>query len=540
MRKGQVEIIVILAVVIVAVVAILLATQTPSDVEPVSQEGRSVRNSLTNLITTAAGESLRTLSLYGGYDSPQPNSVQFLDDSVTYWQEDGDVTVPQAKQSFVRLTEKFINENKDSYVSGIGADIVVGEATVTATFLDSKIDLSVVLPSSMNDQPLPSTYAISIPTKFGDILEFSEDFSLAETRDRYLEYNTIASLLMSPIENGQHTTPLFISLTNCGDFVFKSWSDIKSAAEERVKVTLGHTYMPGKVPLNIGETTSFPKYTIPQFNGKRFEDIEVSFHLPDDFELTQPSFQFSPNPIIALASPVPMTSVCVSDPILINYFFNFPTIVRVKDPLTGNVFQFANKVFIKDNAPGDWSELTGYEQELQTRICSDPQCPLNLQVNSLNGAPVEGADVSFMGCQVGITSPSGSLQTAIPCGIGPLQIYSSGYEAYSETFSSESLNPATVTVPQMLNTKVFFYEVNIKDFDEQYWITGTDAIRPIPPDKKAVLTLAQSINLDSYSLLFDAVGTLNQVPAGEYAVLGALSSEDLQVKTYKENSVASH
>ncbi|MBI4182228.1 MAG: hypothetical protein HY520_04650 [Candidatus Aenigmarchaeota archaeon] len=521
MAKGQVEIIIVLAIVIVAVVAILLASQSPPEGQPATQEGRAVRNSLTRLISAGAQDSLRRLSLYGGYAEPQQPAVAFLGDGVNYWQRGGQVTVPAAQRTFTQLTDDFINANKESYLAGLGGDIQAGEARVQADIRPSTIDLTVTLPARVNEEQLSPVYRISIPSKFGDILSFAAAYSEAQSRDRYLEYYTLASMLMSPIAQGEQTTPLFISLSACGDAVMKTWFDLKAAAEERLQTTLAHTYLPGQVPLNIGDVTSYPKYALPEFDSNRFEDLEVTFHLPDDFQLTPGSFQVSPDPVVAFAQPIPLTGECASDPIYVKYFLNLPVIVRAKDPLTGNVFQFAQQFYIKDNAPGRWEDAALYEQDLQALICADTACFADVAVSSLSGAPVAGATVAFMGCSLGLTDSQGRFQGTAPCGLGPLQVYKTGFSLYSRGFSSDTLQQAqALTVPAHLSTTVNVYKVNVLPVGDTYQVTN---IEPLPPGNKAMLTVAQD---RSYTFFFDAVGQLQNVPAGGMGFLAAVMNRE--------------
>lgn len=523
MRTGQVEIIAIVAIIVVAIVVILYAALPTSDTEPVSLEGKSVRNSLTSLIQAAAQESLRTTSTYGGYTDAQADGVAFLGDSVPYWQTGGVVSAPPAKQNFVQATEDFINENKDAYVADLG-DVEVGEANVVANFLGSKIDLTVNLPSTFNGQPLPGSYSLSIPTKFGDILSFADEFSREQAQKRFFEIFILGSMLLSPIENGEHTTPLFISLSECGDSVFLSYPEVSEAVEDRVKVTLGHTYLSGRVPLQVGDITSYPKYPLPEFTGD--QDLDVTFHLPDDFDLTPSSMQFSPNPIIAIAEPVEMTSHCVSDPLYISYFLNFPMIVRAKDPITGNVFQFAHQVFIKDNAPGPWTDPAVYEQSIQSQVCETLDCSLSLSVTSLSGTPVDDASVSFMGCSLGRTDLSGTLTAPTPCGLGPIQVLKSGYAVTTEMYSSSDFSsPITITAPKMLNAEVFVYQVTVDDSGSLYTIKE---ITTIPDDRRLLLTL-NNLGKEGTNIVYGAAGKLSNVPAGDVGATATLTNDVLQV-----------
>lgn len=541
MRKGQAEFIAVLGVIIIAVIAILFAFQGPSLPAPVSLEGGAVRGSLENLIRSGADETIRILSTNGGYSDP-PAGVLFLNKEVPYWQRNGAITIPPVKETFAQMLEDFINENKDSFVAGLSGDITVGEASVAANFLDNKILLTVDLPTTLNGNPLPRKYDVEILTTFGEILDFAETFTEEQTKNRYLEYFILASMLASPIEDGIPVTPFLVSLTNCGEFVFRSWNDLKPQVEDRVAVTLAHTYMPEKAPYNVGETTPFPKYLIPRFNGKPYTDLDISFHLRDDFALDFQSFQFTPNPIIAIATPIPLTAVCASDQIYVQYSLSIPVIVRAKDPLTGHVFQFAHQLFIKDNEPPAWGAI--YEQDIQAAICSDTQCSADIQVSSLTG-PVVGAEVSFMGCFLGETDATGRLQSPIHCGLGPLEIIHPNYELFVEMQNYEEMASKQVVVPKMLDISLHFYQANVQDFASTYTV---DDIQLLPPNRRVMLTLRSATD-KAYIRVFDsAVGQLTQVPAGTYSVTAVLADEELQqsfgqiqtIHTFPENLESLH
>ncbi len=523
MRKGQAEIIAILGIMIVAVVAILLATQQPSSTQPVTREQQSIRDSLENLIRSGAHETMRALGTNGGYEEPA-GEIIFLGKQVPYWQKSGQSQVPPTKENFVRMLEEFINENKDSFVSGLSGEIELGRASVEADFLENKAIIKVNLPATLNNNPVNPIYDVEILTRFGDIMDFAEEFTTAQSGDRYLEYFILASMFSSPIENGAHTTPFFFALTRCGEFVFRTWDDIKPEAEDRIAVTLAHTYMPGKAPFNVGDITSYSKYIIPQFNGNTHSGIEVSFHLPDGFELEPGSFYFTPNPISAVAKPIPMTGVCVSDPVYVNYYMRFPVVVRAKDPLTGNSFHFAHEVFINGNSPGEWTQEAVRAQELQALLCADTKCSSSISVTDLSGSPVEGASVYFLGCQIGKTDSSGSLRAPIPCGRGSLQVIKPGHEIYSQTLAPTELGSFQTTVPRTLNAKVNFYQVNLLDYSSTYEI---DSIETLPPGKKVMLTL-RSFTGKPYSFVFDGSGILTQVPAGEYSLLAVLMDDEFR------------
>lgn len=525
MRKGQAELIIIVGVIIVGVIVILYASRESLQSPFVSQEEKAVRNSLENLIRSAADQSLQTLSVNGGYSSVQGDGVSFLNKQVPLWQKEGALSIPPVKSAFPQLVESFIDENKQSFISGLSTEVTVGDPSVSASFFDNKITLTVNLPTTLNGKSISGRYDVDILTNFGEIVRFAEDYSKAQSRDRFLEYFVLSSLVISPLENGEHTTPLIIVLTRCGDTVFKNWEEVREQAQDRVAVTLAHTYLPGKAPTHVGEVTPFPKYVIPPIEGEQYSNIEVSFHLPDEFELDASSFQFTPDPIIAVSSPIGFTGACASTPLYVQYYFNFPVIVRVKDPLTQNIFQFAQQVFIKNNRPGEWTDSALYDQDVQASICADMQCNANILLKSGDGHPISDAEISFMGCSLGQTDGAGKIQTTAPCGIGPLKIIKPGYEPLLEQNSHAGIENRQIVIPKMLKTKVNLYEVNLVDFASVY---TADKIELLPEKRRVLFTMRSSTD-KAYIRQFDsAAGVLENIPAGTYSVIASLTDENLQ------------
>jgi hypothetical protein len=531
--RGQVEFIAILGVIIIAIVAIYFAATggfQPTEV-PVAIQGKyqDLETSVHAMMRSAAYDTMEKISANGGYLSPPADSVKFLGRDVPYWQKNGVIKTPDIKSNFMEGIKEYITENKDSFISSEGG-VVVGNPSVSAKFFDSKIDLSVNMPTTIDNYPIPQPYKVTILTKFGDVIDFSEKFVYEEKQERFFEYFTLSSMLMSPIENDQQTVPMLIFLTDCGDYVFKSWWDVQPSMEERIKTTLAHTYMPGKSPLNIGDKTSYPKYSLTPMNGKRYEDIEVTFHLPDDFELKQTNFQFTPNPVIAIAKPVGFTGICTSDPEYVNYHVQFPKISSVKDPLTGNILRFASDVYIKDNAPGEWNAQDGYSLELQAEVCSQPACPANIKVIDVMGNPVQHATVTFMGCDMGKTDSAGSLKADAPCGVGPLQVYRDGYSIYGESKDYSELTDAEVYLFKIVSPRLLFYEAEItnKTISNEYWVDDVDLI-----ENKTVfltlrsLTFPEDIEKMYFRVFNSPADVLRDIPTDVYIASGLLMDNAL-------------
>lgn len=529
-RKGQVEFIVILGLLVVIAVVIFYAYQSGLLTPVVSPDVSLAEDSVRNLIRAGAYQTLTNMSLYGGYlnaDSFQMGSLTFNGKEVPYWQKNGQITYPDLHMNFKEGIKSYLIQNKDgfanAYTEEYGKEIVIGEPSVSANFMNDKIDLLVNMPTTLDGNAVPQPYTISISTRFEEIHDFSTGFLTFSSTNRPLEYFTLASMLMSPIKQGVHEVPIFLFLTDCGEMVYRSWGDVKPGAEYAIKTTLAHTYMPGKYPQNVLHTTSHPKYSIPPINGKEYENIDITFHLPDDFELTQNNLQFDPDPIFLLAEPVLMTSSCQSEPVFVKYFILYPTVVRVKDTLTGNSFHFATEVFIFNNTPGDWADMAGYIPSELKAICDNPLCSASLTVRDSSGNPIPYASVSFMRCNLGATNSQGRFVGTAPCGVGPLEVYKNGYGLYSEMKAAD-IEDLQVTLFKTPVINLYFHEVIVQNLsmNKQYMIRsdGIDWINARHPEIVYMNMFSYTIVQSNQLIFKNKMGRLSYMPPDDY-VIGA-------------------
>lgn len=520
-KKGQVEFIVILGIIVVVAIVIVLALQGPGT-GPLPADSRTVKESVEGFIRAGTYNAIKDMGLQGGYVAPAANYVTFLGKPVAYWQKDGQIMTPDLSTNLVEALEQYIRENKDSLASSFDKPVTLGDPQVSASVLASKVELVVHLPTTVDGSPIPQPYTVSVPTKLGEINEFGRGFVSANNEKRFFETFTLASMVISPFNDGVQQTPTLVFLAECGEFVFKSWWDMQPDMTDVIERTIANTYMPGKGPRDVGETTSSPKYLLTPINGKNYGDIEVGFYLPDDFELTRQNFAFTPDPVNAFARPIPMTGICQSDPINVNYYVKYPVIVRVEDPLTNNAFQFAIDVAIQDNGPAAWAGLSGYEPTELSQLCSNPQCRIRVTIKDGAGDPVPYASATFLDCPVGRADENGVLDASVPCGIGKLNIYNRGHDVYDEIKSSDGLADASVTLTKAPIVNLHLYEVVIDDVSSigEYWIKE-GAIKPIDNnirDSAVWLTVFEHASHQNHEFVFtESAGRLVGVPAGTQA-----------------------
>jgi hypothetical protein len=540
MAKGQAEFVVIVGILIVASVAVIYAYQsglfTGSDVPPAIQaKYDSVKASFESLVREGVQDTMRRMSQYGGYldnSSFQMGSVTFLGKEVPYWELNGEVKYPDVKNNFLQGVQSYVSANKQSMLDSLKiSGVQLGNPDVKTSFLASKITLTVTMPTTIDGTRVSKPYVIEVQSRLSEIDDFSKGFASYQKASRPLEYYTISSMVLSPIEEDVHAVPVYVSLTDCGGYVFKSWWDVKPQMEQVIKATLANVYMPGKAPTDFIMTSSSPKYSLVPIGGKKYENLEVDFQVPDNFQLTQSDFQFTPDPISATSQIIPMVGICMSDPVYVKYYASYPAIVRVKDPLTQNVFQFAVHVYIKDNLPGEWSSLQGYQSDAQKQICSNYQCAIDIAVKDTASRPLDSAEVMFMGCSLGRTGSTGRLTAAAPCGIGPLQIFKLGYSFPARMESSDSIRSLTVSLVKTPVIRVHFYEAVVQNLSliGKYQINKDD-IRPIADNQNIYMTLYGVAEDKLYERGFNTkASTLSNMPAGTYLIAATLYAKELQL-----------
>ncbi len=534
MLKGQVEFIVILGIIAVAVVAIyyaLPAITTPAAPPAVAAEQQAVKETVNNFIKTGTIETLKTLGSNGGWPEPQYNSVTYLGRYVPYWFSRGSLNTPNLQQNFVTVLTDYLRTHKDSLAESLaGKGVTFGDPSVSANILGNQIIVNVNMPTTVKEYPIAQPYSVTVQSKAGEVYEFANNFVRAVGTERYFEYFTLSSMMMSEIDEGVRRIPFMIILTDCGESVFKTWDDVQPAVKEAILDTLGGTYLPGKEPQNVARTTSTPKFVVPGVNGKTYSDIDVSFYLPDNFELGMDNFQMDPSPIMIMTEPLGFTGICASEPVVMKYYLSYPVVTEAKDPITGTSLKFAFDVLIKDNAPADYGAV-GYAPPEPT-ICAGSGCSANIKIVDSNGAAIPGARIFFGGCNYKADS-RGIYQGPIPCVISSISVTASGYGELAKTYSFSELYDATLALKSIPVVNLHFHEVSIlnNSMHNQYAVYQ-NSIRPmnndLRPSEKMMMSFTEIDRGKPYIFMFnERTGTIDNIPADTYYVVASLMKGDM-------------
>jgi len=110
MKKGQVEIVIILGLLVV--IAVVVVSQinifSPSD----TTDSRLAKESVESFVRLAAYDTVDKMSMYGGYLSPDDFTggyVMLNGKPVPYWQRAGVVTYPDKTVNFVQGVKNYID-----------------------------------------------------------------------------------------------------------------------------------------------------------------------------------------------------------------------------------------------------------------------------------------------------------------------------------------------------------------------------------------------------------------------------------------------
>jgi len=329
-------------------------------------------------------------------------------------------------------------------VMGKQVTLELGSFDIDANILDSKIELTAFLPTTISEYRIIKPYRVSIPTKYGRITRFARDFSIELANERYFDIFTRACL------NLWEDLPRWGVMTQCGETIFLSRTDFLRIYTEIINYVLLNTELWAP---QLGSGPDEPlTFAIEKANGNTYEDLYVRFKMPDDFEPAVPNYIFDMSIQKTLASvyaPFLSTQDCMK-PYKWDYTMFYPIVVKVKDDLLNptNYFYFTTFVYVDEMQNGECdAQVTGVGALAQ---CENPQCEIQLAVREIRDGmeqPLEGAIVRYGGCEVNVSDSNGLVKGKIPCTVTDpylLEIIhpDTEYFPYVNEHSSYSISPS--------------------------------------------------------------------------------------------------
>ncbi len=449
--KGQVEFVAIAAVILVVLIVVILAVQQTSVTPPVgtgiSEEAKTVKDSVNNLIKTGLKERMKLIYEQGGTLNPQGLTVKFGMFEVPVWQACDQVNIPDVESeikdgvaSYLRTNlkneEEFAKKKVNFDFSKMDVDVDI--------FKDS-MRVRVNLPTTITDYSIPQPYEVTIPTKLYDILDFSKNFVNDNTEGRIFETALLKCILKSPTDpdSPDWIHPFGIQ-TGCGNMFMKKRSDLLPAMKKFITLTVSQVLWNERPLRSVNNNCFSPINTV---GGKMYPDLNVYFEYPRewDSELNQ-KFFFSPNPLIVNPTPVlPFVPICMQS-YAVGYTVSYPVVIQVEDPLTNQPFKFAVMADITNSMTGNCSafEIETGESDYMDLCVNNAKCSAKITVKDTDGNPVEGADVMFDVCDIGRTDMNGVAEGAIPCGLAEFHVYKDGYKSYGDFLPAKHLEDYTV------------------------------------------------------------------------------------------------
>jgi len=461
-KKGQVEFILVAVLVIIALVAVTLTLQqttvTPPETPGITEEAKTIKDSIVNVIRAGVRDQMITIYNQGGTLIPDPSvDVGVFDTQV--WYACGESSTPDVSEEIGTGILKYLRENLDDEMEFFGKNVKFDftRASSDVEIMKNKISVRINLPTTVEDLAIQQPYEITFATKLYDVLDFSENFVEDVQTSRFFETVTLSTMLNSNPEH-ENWLPVTGIQTGCGNVLFKTKSDLLPALKGIIKYTVSHVVWNEK-PIKLADN---PFYPVNQIGGKFYPDMNVHFEYPLswDSELDR-YFAFSPDPIrIVPRPPMALVPACMA-PYSVSYSFRYPVVVMVEDDLMNQWFKFAILVDIQNTQPGECTAEFGGVSDYAEACVKNAQCDARVSVKDTEGNPIEGADVSFYVCSVGLTDANGVAQGKVPCMVSELNIYKQGYRSFGDLYSSTQIENIDVAMKKLNDITIHFYGVPV-------------------------------------------------------------------------------
>ncbi|MBN2043194.1 MAG: hypothetical protein JW754_05310 [Candidatus Aenigmarchaeota archaeon] len=436
--KGQVEFIVIIALIVLAIVAVfvvinMVAVPESNDISGLGEEKKVIVDSINDLVQRTALAGMKAVYFYGGI--PSNSTVKYGMSDVNVWRDCTGNKKPDIGKDLEEIIKMGLNSILKERMDFYGKDVLLSlnDMTVEVNIQKNNLDFRVTIPTQIENISSPGIYTVTIPSMLSEIVSFSDGFMTA-AGEGMLENITMASIKHS---SGDGWLPLSGIMTGCDRIYFLDESKTKENLETAIRYTLSH--------MQTGDTFEIAGNPFYQTTSS---GMNIGFVYPEEWDIDS-NLEFTPNPILIEPRDIVPFSYACTMPFDVSYSFRYPAVVVLDDPLFDDLFKFAVMVNIDDSSPSKRcknSYTMTYDEDYNDLCFRRDDCPFRINVKDDFGVPVEGAEVLFDRCYLGRTDSSGSLESSIPCFIGELNVKSEGHGVYSSMEKADDLNGKSVTL----------------------------------------------------------------------------------------------
>ncbi|MCK5017712.1 MAG: hypothetical protein KAS32_11675, partial [Candidatus Peribacteraceae bacterium] len=335
--KAQMEFIVILAMIIIAIVVIMVSSNlavTDSDnplITGIGEEKKTVKDSVLNSISSLVRSELREIYKNGGGEF-SGNTVTYGVKEIGIWKDCDKSEVPNIKTILERGIESRIEKIFKSEMDFFGKEVRfdLDKLDISVNIQSNGVKFDVEMPTKFEGSDVPQPYSVMVPSRLKEIIEISDTITKNSDNSDFFESATLNTILFSnPEEKWMPTVDL---ITGCGNAFFKTDKDTLESIESTLKYTASHIVYDKEI-LNSGEN---PFYVL----GISDLDIDVSFIYPEDWELGK-NLAVKPSPSAFYAKPILSFSSACIETTDVRYSVRYPVIVMIKDDALHEIFNFA-------------------------------------------------------------------------------------------------------------------------------------------------------------------------------------------------------
>lgn len=349
--QAQSSVYFVVGIVIVAVLAVFFTMQSgvlKSTMVPYSimQRENLVRESVEKIIRDGADISIEYLSMHGGYfDPPMDKSIMFQYVVVPYWQRCGERLTVSKNIIKARLENGTKNHILNSLAGNFPERVKFNMSMldVSANILDDRIDFTVTLPMTIDGYFMDEPYRVSVPSKFGRIIDFANEFIDENIDERWFEEFTKAAIEMSSSELLRQGV-----ITECGKCERLSADEISGLMENVAEFVRINTFW--WKPTHVSPDGS-RVFSIESVDGKAYYDLNIRLLDPEIPMVTDKGVEICANDIVIDVGWDRMNwNECITffDH---GYSLYYPIVVGVEDALTNHNFYFAILVGLENLEP---------------------------------------------------------------------------------------------------------------------------------------------------------------------------------------------